>query len=195
MKNCPSCGSSNIYIHDKGFKLYWRILTLNNRLVCRECRTTWRRSSPAHFAKLKRKSHKSRIQNDKEYLLINADDALRHLEAKEVSPILSGFQEQKTLFLCLNLSLVDKLTPNRLQNLLKIFRRIRTLGGDLVVSNATPLASHTLISLNLTYLLATTQKVVETTTEASTTGFQFVKEDPSPHFDSLDAYYKRLDED
>jgi anti-anti-sigma regulatory factor len=161
MRSCPSCGSENVYVHDKGWKFYARLFTFSNRLVCRECRTTWKRNTPQKFAKLKRKSYRRHRKSEKEYELIEPEITLRYLEAEEVSSILAEHQEKKQLFLCLDFSSVKDLSHANIQNLIKLFRRLQVLGGDLVIQNISPKIAESLVVLNLSYLIATNQKITE----------------------------------
>jgi transposase-like protein len=52
---CPSCRSKNIRVIDKGWKFLYRFATGNNRYMCNDCTSTWRRRMPNQLSKVKRK--------------------------------------------------------------------------------------------------------------------------------------------
>ena len=52
---CPKCKTRDeVYLFDRGWKLFFRSMTGNNRFACRECKIAWRKKSPSDYSNIKR---------------------------------------------------------------------------------------------------------------------------------------------
>ncbi len=156
--NCPKCGSRNTFIHDKGWIWFFRIISFNNRLVCRECHTTWKRLSPEKFSKLKRRSSsKTRRNNKSTYKLKMGETILEHTSTDGIVNTIAEWQENGETLICLDMQNYQILSTRKLSNLMNSQRRIRAIRGDLILTNVKEEVHDILWSLNLGYLVATNQ--------------------------------------
>jgi len=160
MSKCPNCGSTNTYIHDKGFRYFIRRVGLNSRMVCKECRTTWKRRHPDQFSKLKHKSRRHKASSSITYKMVNGIEIINIIEPNEISSLVGQWQERGEIFICLNLKNLEELSTQQLGNLMDLYRRIRAIGGDLIVNEVSFKISDYLWSLNLGYFISKDQKII-----------------------------------
>ena len=162
---CPNCGSKDTYNHDKGWQYFTRLLTFNSRLVCRNCRTTWKRRTPEKFAKLKRRSYSKIRKKTEGYFNLPAEEKILYCNPNEINNIVAEWQDKGKLFICLDLKKVDELDTRALGNLMRIYRRLKVIGGDMILNNGSKTILDNLWSLNLGYLIASDQKKIEQESE------------------------------
>jgi len=160
MKNCPKCGSSNIYNHDKGWIYIWRHLFYNSRLVCKNCNTTWKKGHPEKFSKLKRKSKSRPISYNVTSKLKDGADALKVTFSDQITLLVGKWQEEGDSFICLDFEKVKILSTRDLGNIMELYRRIRSIGGDMIIAKASVEVNDYFWSLNLGYLIAANHKIV-----------------------------------
>jgi ABC-type transporter Mla MlaB component len=160
LADCPKCGSNRCYIHDKGWEYIYRLLTMNSRMVCQDCRTTWKRRSPEKFAKLKRRSPLRSGKKLSGYRLIPVDDLFFHADKSELLKTVAEWQEEGRIFICLDIQNITTLDTSALSNLMQIHRQLRAVGGDLIITNGTTEINNSIWALNLGYLLRGQQHVV-----------------------------------
>ena len=160
MSKCPNCGSLNTYIHDKGYRYFIRRIVMNSRMVCKECRTTWKRQHPDQFSKLKHKSRRHKSSSSITYKLQHGTEILNLISPQEISNVVGQWQERGDIFICLNLKHLDELSTQQLGNLMDIYRRIRAIGGDLIVNEVSFKINDYLWSLNLGYFIAKDHKII-----------------------------------
>jgi anti-anti-sigma regulatory factor len=157
---CPNCGSVNIYNHDRGWTHVFRLLILNSRLVCRNCHTTWRRKNPERFSKLKRKLKPKRVKKDPTYHTKRAKDCLFVGSADKIALMVSEWQQANTAFISLDMTGIKELSTQQLGNLMEFYRKLREVGGDMIISNTSSEVNDYLSSLNLGYMIASSRKIV-----------------------------------
>jgi hypothetical protein len=157
---CPTCGSENIYIHDRGWTYILRILSFNSRLVCRDCQTTWKRRTPEQFSKLKLKVKRRRVNKNVVYRTQPGKDCLSLNSPDKITVLVSEWQQEKKMFISLDMEGVSGFSTQELSNLMEFHRKLRAVGGDIIISNTSVEINNYLWSLNLGYLIASGQKIV-----------------------------------
>ena len=156
--NCPHCGSDNIYNHDKGWNYIIRLLLIQSRMVCHECKSTWRRNSPNQFAKLKIRK-KTRVIVGAEYFITPWKEAKNHNTQEEITDLMSRWQIKGKVHICFDFEKVEKLDLNDRSRLVKFSRKLKSISGNLIINNPTQHIYNELISLNLGFLVAGNQKI------------------------------------
>jgi anti-anti-sigma regulatory factor len=158
-KSCPKCGSQDVYNHDKGIKKLFRFFTMDSRLVCRTCNTTWRRLTPEKFSKLKHRFKFKPLKKEGKYHLKNADGLLSLTTNDEIIEVINQWEKADQKLVCLDMGAFDELTTSGLGNLMNAHRKIRAIQGDMILTNVSATLHENLWALNLGYLVATTQTI------------------------------------
>ncbi len=158
---CPNCGSSDFYVHDKGWVGILRWLILSSRLVCRGCNTTWRRNHPEHFSKIKKKRKARPSLNALVSFKIHPFP--QDMETKtlpELVKLVGDWQEQGDISICLDMSPVKALNSKALTNIMKVYKQLRDINGKLILGNLSEDIAQYLWSINLGYLIHSNQEII-----------------------------------
>ena len=158
---CPNCSSLDVYVHDRGWTWVWRMITFNSRLVCRDCRTTWKRRHPEQFSKIKRKSrHRRRRVEGAVYKIKNGNEVLSLKSPDKRTQLIGKWQEENNIFICLDFKGTAELSTQELGNLMDFYRKLKAIGGNMIIVDAPAPINDCLWSLNLSHLLASDQEIV-----------------------------------
>ncbi len=136
-----------------------RLITVRSRIVCRECRTTWRLNSPQHFAKLKHRRRNKVKASIHDYSLVAWETVQNLSSTDEITEVVSQWQQEGKTHICLDFSQVLKLNLHDRSRLVKISRKLKSISGDLIVSNTSDNVTDEMWSYNLGFLIATHQQL------------------------------------
>ena len=127
-------------------------------MVCRECRSTWRKNAPNHFAKLKIKK-KSKSIKGATYYIASWDEAKNLETTEEITELVGSWQIKNRIYICFDFSEVEGLDQNDRSRLVKMSRKLKSISGDLLITNPSQEIFNELWSFNLGFLVAGNQKI------------------------------------
>ncbi len=159
---CPSCGNFDIRLFDVGLRRIYRLAILNPRFICASCKTSWRRRSPQHLVKVKRKQ---KANPDNPYANAfkrkQVPEGFWSMSDEELEQMVDGWRQDGWRRFCLDLSQQETLDLSKIGTLPRLYRTLKSAKNEFIIANASETIGDFLWSLGLGHLIIADQDIMD----------------------------------